>query len=80
MDKMATEVAAMRELQEGLLAKIVDIPDEGVQRILYKEARRELKSILKVQSLLDITSVQDLASAELVECKVSQYSLSHVAG
>ena len=57
MDKMAADVAAMMELQEGLLAKIASIPDdqEGVRKILYGEARKELETILEVKNLLDIT-------------------------
>ena len=75
MERMTSEVEAMRELQEGLMAKIAEIPKsrEAVKRILYKEAQRELKAILQVKSLLDITSAQELASAEMVEDKVSRY-------
>ena len=75
MERMSAEVDAMKELQEGLMAKIASIPasKEAVKRILYKEAQRELKAILQVKSLLDITSAQEMASAELVEDKVSRY-------
>ena len=73
MDKMAGEIAGMKDLQERLLKKIREIPEEGIRRALYHDARRELKSILKVKHLLDITSVEEMAASELADSKVRSH-------
>ena len=80
MEKMANEVAGMRELQEGLMKKIKEIPDKEVRKILSKEASRELKSILQVEHLLEITSVEELAQVELTGDQVSFHFLAAFRG
>ena len=77
---MANEVAGMRELQEGLMKKIKEIPDKEVRKILSKEASRELKSILQVEHLLEITSVEELAQVELTGDQVSFHFLAASRG
>ena len=42
--------------QEMLMERIKTVPEPGVKRLLYEEAAKELRAILRVKNLLDTSS------------------------